>query len=207
MPQLWGSNPLTFEIYEDRDAQLKALVRMLQHNLDEGLQPSRDLLVVVLGTTQEDEGGTQLDALTRESLQFQTQVAHALKNGGLNYYLPGAGTQNQHPTPYSRDPNKFWHEGAVTVSRIHRVKGHEAPMVYIVGLERIAQDESNLSLRNQLFVALTRSLAWVHLSGIREPQTGTNYLLYEEIRQVINSNYTFHFTYRRSPRHTTNDVD
>lgn len=76
-----------------------------------------------------------------------------------------------------------------------------------MGLEFVAQDESDLTLRNQLFVALTRSVAWVHLSGIREPQTGTNYLFYDEMRQVINSNNTFRFTYRRSPRHLTNDVD
>lgn len=208
LPQLWGSNPLTFKIYDDRNTQLEALVRMVQHNLtEEGLQPSRDLLVVVLGTTQEDEGRTQLDALTKESLQLQTQVAHALKSGGLNYYLPGARTQNQHLDAHSRDANKFWHEGAVTVSRIHRAKGHEAPMVYVVGLELVAKDESSLTLRNQLFVALTRSMAWVHLSGIKEPQTVTNYLLYDEMRQVINSNNTFRFTYRRTPNRTTNDAD
>lgn len=180
---------------------------MIQYNLEEGLQPSRDLLVVVLGTTQEDEDGTQLDALTKESLQLQAQVAHALRSGGLNYFLPGALTENQYLSANRRNANKFWHEGAVTISRIHRAKGHEAPMVYVVGLELVAQDESNLSLRNQLFVALTRSMAWVHLSGTREPQTGTNYLLYDEIRQVINSENTFRFTYRRSPKRTTNDVD
>ncbi|MDZ8104623.1 MAG: hypothetical protein RM338_03245 [Nostoc sp. DedQUE12a] len=36
-----------------------------------------------------------------------------------------------------------------------------------------------MSLRNQLFVALTRVKAWVRLSGVSE------YLMCEEIRQVI----------------------
>lgn len=200
LPQLWGSNPMTFEIYQDRETQLKALANMIEYNLtDDGLQSSRDLLVIVLGTTQEDAGGTQLDAMTKESLQLQSKIAYALRSQKINYYLPGAVTQNHHPEASSRDANKFWHEGAVTVSRIHRAKGHEAPMVYVVGLELVAQDESNLQLRNQLFVALTRSMAWVHLSGIKETRTHSNYLLYDEMREVINSANTFRFTYRRSP--------
>lgn len=39
-------------------------------------------------------------------------------------------------------------------------------MVYLVGLDNIAKNESDLKLRNQLFVALTRSRGWVSLSGI-----------------------------------------
>lgn len=206
LPQLWGSNPLTFDIYEDWDDQLIALVKLIQHNLAEDqLQPSRDILVVVLGATQEDEDLTQLNAPTRRSRSLQNRVANALHSQGLPYYIPGASRQNDLPDSSNKNANKFWHEGAVTVSRIHRAKGHEAPMVYVVGLELVAEDESNLSLRNQLFVALTRSMAWVHLSGIKEPHTSTNYLLYDEMRQVIDSGNTFSFTYRRPPKRTTND--
>ncbi|MBW4422554.1 MAG: ATP-binding domain-containing protein [Myxacorys californica WJT36-NPBG1] len=67
--------------------------------------------------------------------------------------------------------------------RIHRAKGHEAKFVYIDGLERAAEQEDNLLLRNQLFVALTRSQAWVHLSGITDPGTPSDYLFYDEVRR------------------------
>ena len=43
--------------------------------------------------------------------------------------------------------------------------GQEADMVYVVGLDNLAKNESNLSLRNQLFIALTRARGWVKLSG------------------------------------------
>ncbi|MHC5732134.1 MAG: ATP-binding domain-containing protein, partial [Nostoc sp.] len=94
----------------------------------------------------------------------------------LDIFIPSALEPNiVNPTFPNTNANNFWHEGAVTVSRIHRAKGNEANMVYIVGLDNIAKDESNIKLRNQLFVALTRSRAWVNLSGVNG-----NYPFYEE---------------------------
>ena len=67
------------------------------------------------------------------------------------------------------------------LSTIHRAKGQEADFVYLVGLDRIAQAENDLYLRNQLFTALTRTRAWVSVSGIED------YSLYRELRQLIAS--------------------
>jgi superfamily I DNA and RNA helicase len=61
-------------------------------------------------------------------------------------------------------------------------------------LESVAQQEENLLLRNQLFVALTRSMAWVHPSGIQDPHTHADYLFYEEVRRVLSSGTTLQFT-------------
>ena len=71
---------------------------------------------------------------------------------------------------------------------ISRAKCNEAYLVYILGLDNIAKNERNFSLRNQLFVALTRAKAWVELSGIGA------YPFYDEIQQVINSGDSFTFT-------------
>ncbi|MBD2532540.1 hypothetical protein H6G97_24340 [Nostoc flagelliforme FACHB-838] len=51
-------------------------------------------------------------------------------------------------------------------------------------------DESDIKLRNQLFVALTRSRAWVNLSGV-----DGNYPFYEEFRRVMESGNSFQFAY------------
>jgi superfamily I DNA and RNA helicase len=88
---------------------------------------------------------------------------------------------------------------------MYRAKGHEAPMVYILGLEFVAQDEGNIKLRNQLFVALTRSMAWVHLSGITDPDTHSDYLLYDEVRNVIRSGDTIKFIYQKPPKRNLAD--
>jgi superfamily I DNA and RNA helicase len=82
-------------------------------------------------------------------------------------------------------------EGGVTVSRVPRAKGNEADMVYVVGFDNVARNESDVSLRNQLFVALTRTRGWATLSGVG------NYPMYEEMQRVIQSGDTFTFTYKR----------
>jgi superfamily I DNA and RNA helicase len=82
-------------------------------------------------------------------------------------------------------------EGTITISGIYQAKGNEANMFYVVGLDNIAKDERNISLRNKLFIALTRTMGWAKLSGIEE------YPLYNEIRQVIASGNTFSFKFER----------
>ncbi|NEO28580.1 MAG: ATP-binding domain-containing protein, partial [Kamptonema sp. SIO4C4] len=75
--------------------------------------------------------------------------------------------------------------GAVTISRIHRAKGQEAAMVYVVGLDQVATAERELRLRNQLLVAFTRATGWLQVSGVGE------YPLYEELREVLYRQDTF----------------
>ena len=64
-------------------------------------------------------------------------------------------------------------------------------MVYVIGLDKIAEDESNFALRNQLFVALSRTKGWLEVSGIGE------FPMYKEFRNVIESGNTFEFTFQR----------
>lgn len=196
--QLWGSNPREFEVYRDRETQLQAVADQIRDNIEsDGLQPSRDILVIVLGDPTESQGAAQA---TTPSVQLQRQIANVLQSKGLNYYLPGAAISNRYPEPTHQNADQFWCENAITVSRIHRAKGHEAKMVYIVGLEFVAQAEADAFLRNQLFVAMTRSMAWVHLSGIQDPDTQTDYLLYDEIGRVMESGNSLTFTFRRPPK-------
>jgi superfamily I DNA and RNA helicase len=64
-------------------------------------------------------------------------------------------------------------------------------MVYVIGLDKIAEDESNFALRNQLFVALSRTKGWVEVSGVG------NFSFYDEFRNVIESGNNFEFTFHR----------
>ncbi len=95
--------------------------------MDEGLNPSRDILVIALG-----------------SFQLQKQIAESLVANGINFYIPTATSNNSFPDSQRANLNKFWNEGGVTVSGIHRAKGNEANIVYVVGLDNVAKNESNL---------------------------------------------------------------
>ncbi len=209
IPQLWGRNPLEFEVYSDRESQVQTLVEKIKRNVEhDGLQLSRDILVIVLGADQDAQGQEQTSRgkQLNPGSQLQRQVVNSLRMHGIPYYMPGAEKPNLYSeNSFNRGADVFWWDEAITVSRMYRAKGHEAPMVYVLGLEHVAQDESNVSLRNQLFVALTRSTAWVHLSGIQDPDTCSDYLLYDEIREVIDSGDTLSFFYRKPPKRALED--
>ncbi|HBB34806.1 MAG TPA: DNA/RNA helicase [Cyanobacteria bacterium UBA8803] len=180
VPELWGAPVLEFETYASRQEEMSALADKIWHNLgQDDLKPSRDILVIILGPTY-------------EAIELENQVAGFLMEQGIDIYIPTALELNELKPQYPNyDPDRLWMEGGVTVSRVSRAKGNEADMVYVVGCDRVARNESDVHLRNQLFVALTRARGWVSLSGVG------NYPLYEEIRRVIESGDTFTFTYKR----------
>ncbi|MEQ9485241.1 pentapeptide repeat-containing protein, partial [Coleofasciculus sp. F4-SAH-05] len=188
--KLWQGSLFEFIAYRSRQEELTALADNIIYNLRyDGLKPSREILVIVLG-------------LGLEAMRLETAVAEFLMSQGIDIYLPSAMDCNMlHIDKDHRDPNKFWCEGGVTVSRIHRAKGNEADMVYVVGLDNVAKDESNLQLRNQLFVALTRAKGWVKLSGVG------SYPLYEEMWRVMQSGDTFTFTFRHPPQREISVTD
>jgi superfamily I DNA and RNA helicase len=190
IPELWEGSVLEFVAYRDRQEELTALAENIIYNLrHDGLKPSREILVIVLGSG--------IDAMKLESA-----IAEFLMSQGIDIYIPSTPDCNiLIPDKENRDPNKFWCEGGVTVSRIHRAKGNEADMVYVVGLDNVAKDESNLQLRNQLFVALTRARGWVKLSGLG------SYPMYEEMWRVMRSGDTFTFTFRRPPQREISVTD
>ncbi len=190
IPELWKGQVLEFVAYHSRQEELTALAANLIDNLrHDGLKPCREILVIVLGSGF-------------EAMKLETDVAEFLMSQGIDIYIPSTLDCNiLTPDKENRDPNKFWCEGGVTVSRIHRAKGNEADMVYVVGLDNVAKDESNLQLRNQLFVALTRAKGWVKLSGLG------SYPMYEEMWRVMRSGDTFTFTFRRPPQREISVTD
>jgi superfamily I DNA and RNA helicase len=188
IPELWGKPVLEFATYNSRQEELTALAENIMHNiLHDGLNPSRDILVVVLGSTY-------------EAMELETQVAGFLMEQEIDVYIPTALKLNDLVPQYpNNDPDKFWHEGGVTVSRITRAKGHEADMVYVVGFDNVARNESDVNFRNQLFVGLTRARGWANLSGIG------SYPMYDEMQRVIASDGSFTFTYKRPPKRDIGD--
>ena len=190
IPELWGEPLLEFQTYNSRQEELMALAENIMHNIvHDGLNPSRDILVVVLGSNA-------------EAIELEREVADFLIDQNLDVYLPTALKLNDlYPEYPDNDPDKFWHDDGVTVSRVNRAKGHEADMVYVVGFDRVARNESDVNFRNQLFVALTRARGWANLSGVG------NYPMYAEMQQVITSGNTFTFTYKRPPKRDIGEED
>ena len=182
VPELYPKGVLTFNTYTSRGDEVDMLARLVERDLREGLQASRDLLVVTLGDYY-------------AAKEAQTWLARALAAKGISYFIPGARCANTlDPKWPDNDPNSFWCEGALTLARVHQAKGNEAEIIYVVGLDNIANREDDITLRNQLFVALTRSKGWAHLSGVGESA------LFEEMRSVMACGEVLSFTFNRPPK-------
>ena len=191
LAQFSDDSLVTFQHYSTRAAELNALVKSIQHDLSAGgLQPSRHLLIVVPGLEGQPYG-------------LQREVFQALRAAGISVYLPGNKDVNMPKQKWpNTDPNGFWRDGAVTVSPVMQAKGNEADVVYVVGVDHVAAQEDSIKLRNQLFVGISRSRGWVHLSGAGlsgNPLAG-------EIERVIAAGDTLHFVYRQ-PRRQLDDQD
>ncbi|WP_036480836.1 pentapeptide repeat-containing protein [Myxosarcina sp. GI1] len=176
--ELWSENIIEFNKFSTRQQELSVLADNIKYNLaTDKLRSDREILVIVLGTFY-------------VAAELELEVAKFSIRQGLNIYLPTNSDINiLYTEPDKRLPDCFWHSGAVTISTIYRAKGQEADMVYLVGLDNIARQEDNLSLRHQLLVALTRSKGWVNISGIGD------YSLYRELEVIIASDDTIEFTF------------
>ncbi|MEA5616463.1 ATP-binding domain-containing protein [Cronbergia sp. UHCC 0137] len=193
VPSISDHPVLNFETYNSRQDEFLALLEKIKHNLqNDQLQPSKNILIIALGyTTPPYYDGNNLEE----------SVSKFLINYGIDIYIPSALRLNDiNPQWPQNNRDLFWFDGGITISRIDRTKGNEADMVYLVGLDNIAKNESDTKLRNQLFVALTRSRGWVEISGIGD------YPFYEEVKEVIAQGNTFTFTLKGvTPSEDAND--
>ena len=190
LQELWQGNIIKFTQYDSRLQELTALANYIKKNIDqEKLQYSRQLLVIILGR------GRELSFLEQQTAKF-------LMRQGINIYLPSSNNYNcLEKKHYNSQPNKFWWDGALTISSMYRAKGQEADIVYLIGLDNIAKNESSIYLRNQLFTALTRTKGWVYISGIGE------YNFYQELTAAIASGDTFNCKLAIKPKRHLNISD
>ncbi|QTL97570.1 DUF4145 domain-containing protein [Iocasia frigidifontis] len=180
VPEIWDGKVIEFNNYSNRHEELTELAQKIKYNIEvDGLNPSRDILVIALGNIQ-------------ESYRLKVAVARAIKQAGIDIYIPKALNNNVYYPKYPEiDPNRFWNKGGVTICNTYRAKGNEAYMVYVIGLDQVAAAEDNFALRNQLFVALTRTKGWLNVSGVGE------FSLYKEFREVLASGNRFEFIFQR----------
>ncbi|MBF0161980.1 MAG: ATP-binding domain-containing protein [Magnetococcales bacterium] len=107
-----------------------------------------------------------------------------LLEAGIDSHL--AGVDSSRDSLF--DPNGE----SVAFTGIHRAKGNEAGMVYILNAQECYGSFGNVTtLRNRLFTAITRSKAWVRVLGFG---TGMQ-RLQQEFQQVKEHAFTLRFRY------------
>jgi superfamily I DNA and RNA helicase len=131
-----------FESFED---EMNGLVASIVDDLKDGLRPD-DILVIVVDD--------------RNAKAYLATVVAMLAAKGIS-------CNNMHDDTYGiRD---FYKESQVTLSTVHKAKGNEAFMVYVLGVDALYSSYAAIRERNMLFTAMTRAKGWVRVSGVGEP--------------------------------------
>ncbi len=127
--------------FKTTDEQYKSVAEQIYNNIyKEELDPD-DILVIFP------------DAYTSRS-EF-SRFSKYLQSYGVVAFLAGINSSQ----------DTFRMKGYVTCSSIYRAKGNEAPMVYVLNAEYCSTGLEKIKQRNILFTAITRSRAWVRISG------------------------------------------
>ena len=101
---------------------------------------------------------------------------------------------NSHVAGVDTSADEFHREDAdsVTFTGIYRAKGNEAGMVYVINAQDCHGTGHNLaSIRNRLFVAITRSKAWVRVVGVGHAMAAME----AEYHAVRDRDFRLQFTY------------
>ncbi|MGY8704272.1 ATP-binding domain-containing protein [Bradyrhizobium sp. 18BD] len=161
------ADSLQVETVEDKAAQYDLVAKRISHLLhDEELQYT-DILIVMPDTMTSRGTGAR--------------ILSALRQNGLQGHVPGITS--------SRD--EIFKDGSIAVTHIHRAKGNEAPVIFVVDADFCESVSERKKRRNVLFTAITRSRAWTYIFG-----TGAAMKQIEsEILQIRQNNYRLSFHY------------
>jgi superfamily I DNA and RNA helicase len=89
----------------------------------------------------------------------------------------------------SRD--KIFSDNSIALTGIYRAKGNEAPMVYVADAQYCVSGFELARRRNILFTAMTRSRAWVRVTGVGAEMAK----LKSELDRVAAAGYALNFRY------------
>ena len=157
-----------FHVFRDEDEQARWVVAQIEKNLrEDGLRPE-DIIVINPDpmTTRRKAGVIRARLLKRK----------------IACHLAGVDT----------DRDTFFVKGSIAISGVPRAKGNEAAMIYVINAESDVTSVHNAaSVRNRLFAAITRSKAWVRISGIGTAMGE----LEREYKRLVENGFTLRFRY------------
>lgn len=172
---------LQFKSFATADRQAEWVAQQIQLNLTQDELVPNDIIVINPDPIR-----------TRNAVGI---VRRRLFELGIQSHLAGVDT----------GADVFFKQDAqsVTFTGIHRAKGNEAAMVYIINADDSMTATANLArVRNRLFTAITRSKAWVRVCGIGENMD----TLIKEFDQVKEHDFALSFRYPTEEERATLQV-
>lgn len=158
---------IAYQGFDTRELQAKWVAQQIQRDITSGELEFSDVLVVFP------------DAYTLNS--ESAYVMHELRSININCHVVGKNSSQ----------DVVFVEDSIAITHIHRAKGNEAPMVYVMNAQHCYTGFDLGKKRNSLFTAITRAKAWVRITGV-----GTSMqALVREIDQVYANNFMLNFKY------------
>lgn len=116
---------------------------------------------------------------------------HYFNEIGDTLYKMGIFSHNLSSNFYEKG---FIEDERVTLSTVYKAKGHEAPMVFVIGCDVFEGKKDERNMRNKVFTSFTRAKAWLRISGINIAEDS----IVSEIRQVIANDFKMKFYHKES---------
>ena len=165
---LFVSNPpINYKGFSTLEEECNYVAEQIEKDISEGLLPE-DISIISIDD--------------RSAKSYFKQITKLLVGKGISTF---------NLLDASWDNKTYLLKNSITLTTVYRAKGNESGSVYIMGVDSIF---NNLDLRpiierNKLFVALTRTKAWVTITGM-----GISYKMFEEeIKKVFANDFRLVF--------------
>ncbi|WP_109314215.1 DEAD/DEAH box helicase [Pseudovibrio ascidiaceicola] len=164
---LSSESSVRFQRYSTPDEEYAAVANAIRKNLNEDELEHDDILVIVCDTRSIRSSGAAI-------------MRHL-----------SALSVNSHIVGVTESADEVFSSTSVAITHVYRAKGNEAPMVYVVGADFCYSGVNLGTLRNILFTSITRSRAWVQVTG----QSDRMDALVNEYQQIKQDEFQLSFTY------------
>ncbi|MFD0084673.1 DEAD/DEAH box helicase [Priestia megaterium] len=131
---------IMFQSFESDEDQAEWIANEIKKNVQEDELRYQDIMVI------------HTDPLTTQ--EAVKSIRSKLFNMGINSHIAGAA-----------NPDIFVENDSITFTGIYRAKGNEAGMIYVINGQNCYGGLELARKRNILFTGITRSKAWVRVSG------------------------------------------
>lgn len=132
---------VTANEFQDRAAELDWVAESISNNIKHEGIPPKQIIVISLDTSK--------------AKSYFVDLQRRLVEYNIASTIPGL----------IDDTSAFAETGRVTLSTVYRAKGNEAHIVYILGFDSLYDYVEGIGNRNRAFASITRSKAWVRISG------------------------------------------
>jgi|Wag4MinimDraft_9_1082661.scaffolds.fasta_scaffold00187_1 superfamily I DNA and RNA helicase len=158
---------IKFKNFNSKDEEYSWVAEQIKKNLEEDELEYTDIMVIHTNPIT-----------TRNEVSLLREKLYDLK---IRSHLAGVNTS----------PDQFFLEDSITFTSIHRAKGNEAAMIYVLDGQYCYSGRELAKKRNILFTAITRSKAWVRVVGFGSDMEK----LIEEFSKIKNNDFKLRFKY------------